>query len=112
MNIQNLIMHISKKPEMFVGVPKIEALYQFVSGYLFCNIVNQRADYVDYEFKKNFHVWVKNYIEKEKNILLPEQRNWLYYILESYEESEQLDTFFKLCSLFFEQIVFEQKPIN
>ena len=112
MNVQSLILSMRKRPEMYIGSQKIEALYQFISGFLFSNIINQQADHMDYEFKNRFHTWVKSYIEGEKHVELPEQRNWLYYIIHSFGESERMEVFFGLCEIFFEQVIREQKSGN
>ena len=103
-----LISEMKQKPEVYIGEVELERIQLFISGYLFCNIVNNQADYVDYSFKNGFHKWVKEYIEKLKNMKFSEQRNYVYYISQAFEAEESVDVFFDLCNHFFEMIEKEQ----
>lgn len=112
MNVQMLIQHIKQRPEMFIGSLEMESLHQFISGFLFSNIMNNQADYVDFAFKNRFHEWIRQQMEKKKNIKYTEQRNYVYYLNQSFEKSEVLDAFFELCEEFFEIIGQENKTVK
>lgn len=112
MNVQMLIQYIKQKPEMFIGSCEMDYLHQFVSGFLFSNITNNQADYVDYAFKKRFHKWVKEQIESAKGVKYTEQRNYVYYISQSYEKDERIGVFFALCEEFFKMIEREVQEMS
>lgn len=65
MNVENLINKIKSRPGMYIGTPGLEAIFYFVSGYLYNLIESNRADHVDIGFKNDFHSWVKDSLERE-----------------------------------------------
>lgn len=104
MNVENLINKIKSRPGMYIGTPGLEAIFYFVSGYLYNLIESNRADHVDIGFKNDFHSWVKDSLEREYLIKFDGQRNYVFYIQQIYQkEEDQIDEFFKLCQAFFDE---------
>ncbi len=104
MNAEELIKRIELKPGMYVGTPSLEAISYFISGYLYNTIESNRADSIDIRFKNSFHSWVKAKIEREYFIKFNEQRNYVFYIQQVFQNNEdQINEFFKLCHAFFEE---------
>ncbi len=105
MNIECLIQQVQKRPGMFVGCIALEPVCHFISGFLYNNIVTNRADHIDIMFKEQFHEWVRIEIEKKYNIQYEKNHNYLYYITKTCQDSKQsLEEFFVLCNSFFKMI--------
>lgn len=107
-NIKMLIQRIKDRPQMFVGEIgelSLEILSSFIRGFLYSNINANRAETIDSTFMYEFHSWVKDKLEKSRNVDLGSGRNYVFYLSEVYEEpKEQLDAFFELCEEFFEEV--------
>jgi len=105
MNVESLIKRIESRPEMYVGKPSLEAIFHFINGYLYNNIEANRADDVDMAFKNRFHEWVKVRLEKDYSIKFDEQRNYIFYINQVFQDTEQrMNAFFELSNHFFSEI--------
>ena len=104
MNVKMLIQNIRQRPEMFIGTLEMDALHHFISGFLFSNIMNNQADYVDIAFKNRFHEWTRQQLEKGKDINDSEHRNYVYYLNYSCKKRKRIDAFFELCDAFFAMI--------
>ena len=105
MNVESLIKQIELRPGMYVGNPTLEAISHFVSGYLYNNIEANRADDVDISFKNHFHNWVKTTLEKDYSVQFDEQRNYVFYISQTFQSAEQrINAFFELSNKFFDEV--------
>lgn len=105
MNVKSLIQQIKLRPGMYVGDPNLEAISHFISGFLYNNTVTNRADAVDLAFRTQFHEYVKAKLEKTQNIKFCGARNYVFYISQTFQSTEQrLKTFFELCDDFFIEI--------
>ncbi len=105
MNLEELIQQIKKRPGMYVGCIELEPVVHFINGFIFSNLVADRIDNVEMEFKEKFHDWARRKIEKRYNIKLEEHRNYLFYIKHvSIDSEENLKIFFQLCEDFFEEL--------
>ncbi len=83
----------------------MEAISHFVNGYLYSNIEANRADDVDMAFKNHFHEWVRVSLEKDRFIKFDEQRNYIFYINQTFPSTEQrINAFFELSNKFFSEI--------
>ncbi len=106
-DIKMLIQQIKDRPQMFVGEIgelSLEILSSFIRGFLYCNINANRAETIDSTFMYEFHNWVKDKLEKSRNVDLESGRNYVFYLSKAYEEpKEQLDAFFEFCEEFFEE---------
>ncbi len=106
-DIKMLIQQIKERPQMFVGEIgelSLEILSSFIRGFLYSNINANRAETIDSTFMYEFHNWVKDKLEKSRNVDLESGRNYVFYLSEAYEEpKEQLDAFFEFCEEFFEE---------
>ena len=107
-DIKMLIQRIKGRPQMFVGEIgelSLEILSSFIRGFLYSNINANRAETIDLTFMYEFHSWVKDKLEKSRNVEFDSGRNYVFYLREVYEEpKEQLDAFFELCEEFFEEV--------
>lgn len=107
-DIKMLIQQIKGRPQMFVGEIgelSLEILSSFIRGFLYSNINANRAGTIDLMFMYEFHSWVKDKLEKSRNVNLGRGRNYVFYLSEIYEEpKEQLDVFFDFCEEFFEEV--------
>ena len=105
MNVANLIKKIELRPAMYVGFPSLEAISHFVNGYLYNNIEANRADDVDMAFKTNFREWVKANLERDYLVKFDEQRNYVFYINQIFQDTEQrINAFFELSNKFISEI--------
>lgn len=108
MNIKMLIQRIKGRPQMFVGEIgelSLEILSSFIRGFLYSNINANRVETIDSMFMYEFHSWIKDKLEKSRNIDLGSGKNYVFYLSEVYEEpKEQLDAFFEFCEEFFEEV--------
>jgi len=103
MNIEELITEMEKRPGMYVGTPSLEAVSQFISGFLYHAVSSGRATPIDSFFKEEFHSWVKARLEREHHLTFDQQRNYVFYIRQVFPEEDQLGAFFRLCHGFFEE---------
>ena len=105
MNIETLIEYMEKRPCMFVGELNMEYLFRFISGFLCHSLSVQEIDNTDRIFKDKFHQWVQKWIEKEKNILFDQTREYIFYIQSVCKTQEEcFELFFKLCHIFFDEL--------
>lgn len=105
MNIEKLIQQIKLRPGMYVGNLNLESIFCFINGFLFNNIITDRADEIDIMFKNEFHHWVKTWLEKNEKIFFEEERDCVFYISETYQDLEKcLNKFFDLSLKFFHEI--------
>ncbi|MBS5064547.1 MAG: hypothetical protein KHZ58_12270 [Hungatella hathewayi] len=105
MNIEQLISQIKLRPGMYVGSLELEPIVYFINGFLYNNIISDRADNIDVAFKQQFHDWVKMRLENKHNIDLEAHHNYLFYINEVYQNSEEgLKVLFELSNDFFREI--------
>lgn len=105
MDIKKLIEIMEQRPSMYIGELKLESLYFFISGFLFNNIATHNADETDMMFKREFHEWVRKWIERNKNIVFDEDRNYLFYIQQVCQNQEQsVKLFFQLAREFFDGV--------
>ena len=80
-------------------------MYCFVSGFMFSNIKNGRADEKEEIFKKEFSQWVKEWLKSNKNIKNEDTLDYLTCINSvccSQEEAVML--FLELAEKFFDEI--------
>lgn len=105
MNAEQLISQIKLRPGMYVGSLELEPVVHFIDGFLYNNKVSNRADNIDIAFREDFHDWVKIQLEKTHNIKLDDHHNYLFYINEVYQNSEEgLKALFELSENFFEEM--------
>lgn len=105
MNVESLIKQIEMRPGMYVGNPSIEKIFHFISGFLYNNVVTNREDEVDLAFRNHFHEWVKVNLERRYLVKFDEQRNYLFYINQTFpDEKDRLDVFFGLSNEFFSEL--------
>jgi hypothetical protein len=105
MNVKQLIQQIRLRPGMYVGIPTLESIHLFISGFLYNNIMTGRADYVDSAFKKQFHSWVRNELEEKNGMKFTKEQNYVFYINQAFPDAEQrINAFFELCNRFFQEI--------
>ncbi len=92
-----LVQRIKGRPQMFVGEIgelSLEILSSFIRGFLYSNMEADRAETIDSTFMYEFHSWVKDKLEKSRNVELESGRNYVFYMREVYEDpKEQLDAF-------------------
>lgn len=105
MDIEQFINIIKLRPGMFIGDANINNMRNFVGGCLFNNLICDRKYLMDISFKKKFHDWVKQNIEKKKGIKFELNVGYDYYIEAVCESGEQeIALFFELCEEFFEEM--------
>ncbi len=109
MDIKEFIDIIKKRPESFIGEPKLENLTHYIDGFLINNYFSNNNYENDRRFKKEFSEWCQNEIAKEfsasiekKDFITNNSRSYVYFIniVES-DEREKIKLFFKLFDLFF-----------
>lgn len=89
---------------MYIGEEKFERLFFFLSGVLYNDPSSMKRGTLNNYFKREFHEWVRRWIEENKNIELDGSKNYLMYIQEVCEmEKECLSMFFELAELFFQE---------
>lgn len=71
---------IELRPCMYIGEYKFENLYHFLNGFLYDNPNLQKPGAFESKFKYEFHQWVRNWIDKNMNIVFNEERDYHYYI--------------------------------
>ena len=103
-NIEIIINKIKNRPCMFIGEEKFERLFFFLSGALYNDPSSMKRGTLNNYFKREFHEWVRRWIQQNKNIELDGSKNYLMYIQEVCEtEKECLSMFFELAELFFQE---------
>ncbi len=101
MNIEELVKCIEKRPCMYIEEFNFDYLFHFIRGFLYHNASNN----IDRIFKYEFHEWTKKWIEKHKNILFEQERDYHYYIQNVCKtQQECFELFFKLCYIFFDEL--------
>ncbi|MBD5469720.1 MAG: hypothetical protein HDR19_00990 [Lachnospiraceae bacterium] len=104
MNIEQLINNVKKRPGMYVGCLELQSIVHFINGFMFNNVISNKLDIVDKEFKDKFHDWAREQLEKKYNIEFKENRGYFYYITQVNQNPEEgLKIFFDLCDEFFEE---------
>ena len=104
MNVEQFIYAIQKRPGMYVGCMELEPIVHFINGFMLNNFISKRVDIVEKKFKEEFHDWVREQLEKRYNIELEEHHDYLFYITEvSQNSEEELNIFFELCNEFFRE---------
>lgn len=112
MNIEQLVNRVRFRPPMFTGSFSLEPMVHFINGFLYNNLMSDRADDIDIAFKNQFHDWVRIQLEKKYKIKLEKNRDYLTYISEVYQDLEQgLKVFFELCDEFFIEMHKEEHRI-
>ena len=103
MKIEELIISMKKRPQMFVKEERIDYFYYFLSGY--CGANNRLlGDDMDQKFclwfSKWLILWINQYIDAE---YLPKTAYW-YDDIKAIAKTEQdeIRIFFDLCNSFFE----------
>lgn len=105
MDIENVLLLIKHRPEIYIGAVNIHALELFLSGFLFNNLSNDRKYFIDICFRDRIHDWIKKEIEKRKNIQFELNVGYDYYIEAVCDNGEQeVALFFELCEEFFEEM--------
>lgn len=64
MNIEQLVNRVRFRPPMFTGSFWLEPMVHFINGFLYNNLMSDRADDIDIAFKNQFHDWVRIQLEK------------------------------------------------
>ena len=100
-----LIMQMKTRPQMYVGELNLELIYHFINGFLYNNIITNRADDIDFKFKYQFHNWVKEKLEKDQDVKFHVERNYLFYLNQVFQDSiQKINIFFEFCEDFFGEI--------
>ncbi len=106
--LKALLRRIKDRPQMFVGnidEHSLETLAHFIRGFLYSNINADRAEDCDLIFKHEFHDWVRDKLEKDRDVELASGRSYVFYLSEVFKEpKERLDAFFELCEEFFNEM--------
>lgn len=101
-DIKTLIECIKKRPCMYIGELNFDYLFHFLNGFLYHNSSKNNINGI---FESEFHEWVQKWIEKNKNILFEEERNYHYYIQNVCKTQEEcFALFFELCDIFFDEL--------
>ena len=104
MNIEQLINNVKKRPGMYVGCIELQPIVHFINGFMFNNVISNRMDSVDKEFKHRVHDWVRKQLETKYSIEFEEYQGYFYYITQVNQNPEEgLKMFFDLCDEFFEE---------
>jgi len=95
MNFEDLILHIEKRPQIYVGEKNLSLISAFLEGYLFNDAI-RLGERAEYDFRYNFGEWLRNKFNYELEL------GWLTIINEiSYNENlDSVDVFFREYHLF------------
>lgn len=106
MDIKTFINSIQTTPRMYIEEIKIEYIYYLVVGFIGSNLINGRTYNSDQKFKEYFSGWLLNWVTKNLDKNYERKSFFWYHILcdVTDSESEAVELFFELCSIFFEQL--------
>ena len=95
MNFEDLILHIEKRPQIYVGEKNLSLISAFLEGYLFNDAI-RLGERAEYDFRYSFGEWLRNKFNYELEL------GWLTIINEiSYNENlDSVDVFFREYHLF------------
>ncbi|MCT2407680.1 hypothetical protein NZD88_09040 [Chryseobacterium antibioticum] len=95
MNFDELMSHIERRPEVYVGERNIFLLSAFLSGYLL-NDSNRLGNRAEYDFRYDFYNWLQNKFNLENNA------TWADFIdiISKNENLNSVDVFFREYHLF------------
>lgn len=105
MDVEQALVLIKQRPEMFIGTRNINAMELFIDGFLFNNLRCKRNYPMDICFKWKFHDWARHKIENRRGIKFELDVGYADYIEAVCENGEQeVALFFELCEEFFEEM--------
>ncbi|MBK1897375.1 hypothetical protein [Chryseobacterium paridis] len=89
MNIEELLLHIEKRPQMYFREKNVYFLETFLGGF-FVNEYLKNKDFKN-DFRSGFYYWLKNKFNLEENT------TWADYIdiISQKEELNSFDVFFR-----------------
>lgn len=95
MNFEDLILHIEKRPQIYVGEKNIHLISAFLEGYLFNDAI-RLGERAKYDFRYDFGEWLRLKFNYELEL------GWLTIINEiSVKENlDAVDIFFREYHLF------------
>lgn len=95
MNFEELMLHIEKRPQVYVGEKKLSLISAFLDGYLFNDVV-RLGERAKYDFRYNFGEWLKNKYHYKLEL------GWSTMINEISEKEnlDSVDIFFREYHLF------------
>ncbi|KMQ67731.1 hypothetical protein ACM39_12905 [Chryseobacterium sp. FH2] len=95
MEFNELMLHIEKRPQVYVGEKNLPLISAFLDGYL-CNDAIRLGERAKYDFRYDFGEWLKNKFNYKLEF------GWLTIINEiSYKENlDAVDVFFREYHLF------------
>ena len=95
MNFEDLMLHIERRPQVYVGEKKLSLISAFLDGYL-CNDAVRLGERANYDFRYNFGEWLRKKFKYELELC------WLTIIKEisHYEDQDEVDVFFREYHLF------------
>lgn len=106
-NIEELLVHMKKRPQMFVGKMSLELIATYIDGFLASHRMLGVADDVDIAFFEKFYKWVGEWIKKNVNKELDFPGGWGYVSIISdvwEQEEERVKMFFILTETFFKEL--------
>ncbi|WP_042720073.1 hypothetical protein [Flavobacterium sp. B17] len=95
MNFEDLILHIEKRPQVYVGEKNLPLISAFLDGY-FLNDAIRLGHKTEYDFRYNFGEWLRNKFAYKLEL------GWLAIITEisQKENLNSVDVFFREYHLF------------
>jgi len=97
MNFEDLMVHIEKRPQVYVGEKNFSLISAFLEGYL-CNDAIRLGERTKYDFRYDFGEWLRNKFKYELEL------GWSTIITEisQKENLDSVDVFFREYKLFIE----------
>ena len=103
MHIRQLISDIQAKPERYVKEMKIEYIHNILMGFSGASS-EVSNDLMDFKFNlwflKWLFIWIKDNVDPEYDAVTFVWSDYIKKIAQN--EQDEVDTFFRLCELFFE----------
>ena len=86
-----------------IGIPTIDRLFDFVSGYIYNDSMNNRMDDFEKWFRDSFSIYVCKFLRDiNPDLEYDDYKTYADYISEVYDdESKRIDLFFKIFEIFY-----------
>lgn len=95
MNFEELMLHIERRPEVYVGERNVFLLSAFLSGYLLNDSI-RLGNRAEYDFRYDFYNWLQSKFNLEN------KSTWADFIdiISKNENLNSVDVFFREYKLF------------
>jgi len=103
-NIEDTILHIKKRPKMYVYEARMDNVYHYLSGFLLSNLRSSEAQDIDHAFKRDFNGFVEQWAYDNKGLDFRRKVILWHRIISACTNSDEdaINLFYQISEEFFE----------